>query len=61
MLKLTVNYKNGNTIENKVNYLHFENGCIFYTVDEQVHGIFQEPVRVPLENIVSYDLEEVKA
>ena len=58
-LRLTVTYKNGNQIQDLVNYLVFEDGNIVYTVDKQAHSVFQEPVRIPVENIERYALEVV--
>ena len=59
-LKLTVTYKNGTEISNLVNYLHFEDGAIFYTVDKQVHEIIEQPVKIQMENIKRFDLEQVE-
>lgn len=58
---ITINYKNGNTIKNAINYLHFENDEIVFTMDRQVHSIIQNQVRILLSNITSFDIEsEVK-
>ena len=57
-MKLTIIYKNGNQLEQLVNYVHLENGAIYYTMNKQVHGTFQEPVRIPIENIDKFDVEE---
>jgi len=57
---LTINYKNGNTLKELVNYLHYEKEKIAYTVDRQVHAVFQQPVEIPMENIDSFDLEKVE-
>lgn len=54
-LHLTLHYKNGTTIEQGVNYLHFEGDGIFFTVKSGMHPIFQEPVKVPVENLESWD------
>ena len=57
-MKLTIIYKNGNKLEQLVNYVHLENDAIYYTMNKHVHGIFQEPVRIPIENIDKFDVEE---
>ena len=56
-MQLTINYKNGNTTKQLVNYVHYENGAIFFTIDKQV--VTGSIVRVPVENIERYDLETV--
>ena len=53
---ITINYKNGNTLTEDVNYLHFENGCIYYTVERKIQSMVTVPVEIPLENIESFDL-----
>ena len=57
-IKLTINYKSGAKVENIVNYVHFENGKIIFTVKNQMHSAVQLPVNVPLENVESFDIEE---
>lgn len=57
-IRLTINYKNGNTLEHIVNYVHFESNAIYFTVKHQVHSVYTHPVCVPLENIESFDIEE---
>ena len=56
---LTINYKNGNTMKELVNYIHFEDGSIFYTRDVQIQQSITAPSKTPLENVESFDLEEV--
>ena len=56
--RLTVTYKNGNQITDFVNYLHFEDGKLFYTVDKQVITRALEPVAIQLKNIEKFDLEK---
>lgn len=56
-MQLTIKYKNDNTTKQLVNYVHFENGAIFFTIDKQV--VTGSIVRVPVENIEMYDLETV--
>lgn len=57
---LTITYKNGNQIKKLINYLHFENDRIFFTVDKQIQNVIEEPVVIKLENIDHYDLEAVE-
>lgn len=57
-LMLTINYRNGNTIKQLVNYLHCENGKLYFTVDKAVSDGYV--VDIPLENIASFDLETVQ-
>ena len=59
--KITITYKNGNTITDTVNYLHYEDGKITYTVDRQVSNLAFDPVVIPVENIVKFDLEKWEA
>ena len=62
-IKLTVEYNNGNKLEQIVNYVHFADGAIFYQVKHQVSFISPfsvEPVRIPLENIKSFDITETE-
>lgn len=61
MIKIKVTYKTGAVIEEAVNYLHIEAGKVFYTVDKQAHPIFEAPVGIPIENIETLDLQEIKA
>ena len=35
--------------------VHFEGDGIFFTVKSGMHPIFQEPVKVPVENLESWD------
>lgn len=50
-MTIIITYKNGTTLEQKVNYLHVEDSVIWFTVDSKAHAIYQEPVRIPLENV----------
>ena len=61
MLKAKITYKTGVVLEENVNYLHIENGKIYYTVRTQAAPIFQEPVAIPLDVVETFDLEEVSA
>ena len=56
-LYLTIEYKNGNTLTEKVNYFHFENENLFYTVDKQIYDKFIDQIKIPIENIKKFDLE----
>lgn len=56
MITLKITYKNGNELSQKINYLHIEDGKLFYTVDKNPHPVFQEPVSIPLENIKMLDV-----
>lgn len=55
-MTLKIEYNNGNKIEQKINYLHFENDTLFYTMDTSPHAVIQEPVEIPLANIKAFDL-----
>lgn len=61
MLKVKITYKTGVVLEENINYLHIENGKIYYTVRRQAAPIFQEPVAIPLDVVETFDLEEVSA
>lgn len=58
-LLLTVTYVNGRTLRQFVNYLHMEGGHIYFTTDTQVRSAFQEPIKISIRNIKSYDLQQV--
>lgn len=55
-LFLSVTYTNGNTIERAVNYVHFEDGKIFYTLDDNPHEVIQQIISVPTENISAFNV-----
>lgn len=57
-IKLTIEYQNGNKLEQIVNYVHCENGEICFSVKKQVYFGFGEMVRVPLANIKAFDITE---
>ena len=59
-LKLTIRYKNGNIIDQLVKYARIEDGAISYVMDQQVHGAYQTPVRIPLENVEKIDVGTVE-
>lgn len=56
-MKITVIYKNGNKIIQPINYLYFEDNAIYYTLDKKIHGAFQKPVKILLENVDNFDVE----
>ena len=58
-IRLTISYKNGNTISGLVNYVHVEDGKLIYTVDSQIQNVIEPQIHVPLENIDSFDVEPV--
>ena len=59
-IKLNITYKSGTTLEQIVNYVHFEDDMIIYTVKKQIHNAIETPVRIPLKNIASFDIEEAE-
>lgn len=56
-MKLTINYKNGNTITTEVNYVHVEGGCIWYTRKSKVSSI-GGIINTPIENVDSWEVTE---
>lgn len=56
-MKIRIAYNRGYVLEEKVNYLHFMSGKIVYTVDKQVHEIFQDQVSIPLEIIKEFHVD----
>lgn len=54
---LTINYKNGNTIDQLVNYLHVEDNTLYFTIDRQDQQLITRQAAVPMANIISYDIE----
>ena len=57
-MEITIKYKNGHMITNNINYLHFENGNIYFTVLRNPTPVFDAPVKIPLENIESYTVSK---
>lgn len=60
-IKLTIEYADGHKLDQIVNYVHFANGAIYFQVKNQVSFIAPfsvEPVKIPLENIKSFDIIE---
>ena len=58
VMVLTINYKKGLSLKNNVNYLHFENGLLCFTIDKKVHGVGADVVKIDLNCIESFDLEK---
>lgn len=56
-IQLTITYTNGNTLTRLVNYVHYEDGVIYYTKDKQTQP--SEILSTPMENIKTYDVEKV--
>ena len=56
---LTIYYKNGNTIDQLVNYLHVEDNTLYFTVDRQDQQLITRPAAVPMANINGYDLKPI--
>lgn len=58
-IKLTLNYKTGVTLEQIVNYVHFENNQIIFTLKKQVYySVVAEQIKVDLDNLISFDIVE---
>lgn len=55
--KLTIHYKNGNTFEQNVWYAHIEENMLIYTRYQNPAPAFQEPTRLTLEHIESFEVE----
>lgn len=58
-LQLTIHYMNGFKRNVLVNYIHFEDGAIYFTQDEQCHNAVQMPVKVTLANVKEFNLNQV--
>lgn len=58
-IRLTINYKNGNTLTELVHYVHYADGAIFYAEDSQVENCVPVPTRTSLENVESFDVDRV--
>lgn len=56
MITLKIKYKKGTTLEQKVHYVHFEDGKLVFTQVKQVASAVQEQIRVSIENIESFDI-----
>lgn len=60
MLKITITYKNGNTLTDKAINAGYADGFFVYTPYMNPHPIFVEPVTISVENIKRVDVEEVE-
>ncbi len=60
MLRLHVIYKNGNKLDQDVNYLASDGEHIIYTVRRNPHPVFQRPVMIPIKNLEQWELEEIE-
>lgn len=56
---LSIRYKTGIRLNQLVNYLHEEDGWIYFTIDSHVRAVFQEPVKVRISSIRGFDLEQI--
>lgn len=59
LCKLTIHYKNGNTLEQLVWYAHIEQNMLTYTRYQNPAPAFQEPTIITLEHIESFDIESL--
>lgn len=57
-IELTLKYKTGVELKQVVNYVQFENGCLHYTLKKQVHDLSVRIVKIPLEKLVSFYIDE---
>lgn len=57
LCKLTIHYKNGNTLVQNVWYAHIEENMLIYTRYQNPAPVFQEPTRLTLEHIESFEVE----
>lgn len=57
--KLTIYYKNGNTLTELVHYVHYADGAIFYAKDSQAENCVVVPSRTSLEYVESFDVDRV--
>lgn len=55
-LKIKIEYSNGNSLEEPINWAHVEDGFLTYTVDRKVRPIFREPVKITLENVKKFEI-----
>lgn len=57
-MKLTITYKNGNTIEQSATAVWMDDNKLCYQMSMNPTPIFVKPVMIPLENIKSYKVIE---
>lgn len=58
-LQLTVEYTKGLVLKRLIHWARLEDGKLVYIVDQQVHGIAPEQIRIPIENIKSFSIDPV--
>ena len=58
-IELTVTYKSKRSIKCLVNYVNYDAGAIYFTVDSQCGPVYEPPVRIPLENIEKFEINKV--
>lgn len=56
IMEIEIKYRNGNSRKEKINYLHFSDGYIYFTVDRSPHQVYQEPVQISLEYVENFDV-----
>jgi hypothetical protein len=58
-MKLIIEYKNGRELTQLVHWLELWDGDkLAFVLDKNPHGVFQEAVTVPLENITRFRVEK---
>ena len=57
-MTLTINYKNGKSRTWEVNYFVLSDGKYIFMVNHQVRSLGYTPVEIPVENVVSLEVEE---
>ena len=58
-MTLTINYKNGKSLSWDVNYFVLSDGKYIFMVNHQVRSLGYTPVEIPVENVVSFEVEEI--
>lgn len=56
-LFLTIRYKTGVELRNSVNYVHYENNSICFTINQKIHDAVQDVVKIDLNYVDSFDTE----
>jgi hypothetical protein len=57
-MTLTINYKNGKSRTWEVNYFVRRDDKYIFAVNHQVRSLGYTPVEIPVENVVSFEVEE---
>lgn len=57
-MTLHLNYKNGTYLEQTIIYLASDSENLFYALDKSPTPIFSEPVKIPLKNLVSWEVND---